>query len=297
MPFDDDFDLDEPEGEVAGKAGWVVPVLTVTAALAVGLVAGGVMSFLVFGRERTVIEVARDLSNEEIDALCTPFVDEAVVQAADDLTEAQSRVSTLQDDVFAKEREVADLEAEMTRRATRGRALVEELDAARAELTTLKSQLETAVAEKEELFQELRHTEQQLEQQVAQTTVAREDALSFKWTAFVGAAQLDICERGGRRKMGRCREVVEEILPTFRDRFEHCVRSGQEIPALVEAARDMVELPMYGEWLDNENRVTSGWYVLLCDPTLPEAEGSAGAPVRAPPANPSGTFNFEDLDD
>ncbi len=268
----------------------VVPIVAVGTALGVGLLAGGIIGWLLFDEEPAAIEVARDLTNEELEELCEVFVDEAVgeavEEAADELSVAQERVATLQDDVFSKERIVAEMEAEMERRSVRGRALVAELAAARAELTELKSQLAQAVEEKEQLFRELRHTEHQLAEQKVETFVAREDALAFKWTTFLGASQLEICEKGGRRRMGRCREKIAETLPRFRDRFEHCIRSGQEMPGLAEIPRGHDILPVFSEWMDQEDRITRDWYVMLCDPTLPEAEGWETPAL--PTTNPEG---------
>ena len=54
-----------------------------------------------------------------------------------------------------------------------------------------------------------------------------------------------------------------------RDKFAHCVRSGQAVPT-VARAREGRELPDFAEMIDEEQKQTKGWYVLFCDPTLPE---------------------------
>ncbi|MFT6142934.1 MAG: uncharacterized membrane-anchored protein YhcB (DUF1043 family) [Myxococcota bacterium] len=271
---------DDVPSTTASVAAWVMPMITVLTALVIGLLAGAILGFILFRGETTTQVVLQELTNEELDSLCAVKVDEAVGEAADELTVAQERVATLQDDVFGKERQVAEMEAEMTRRAERGRSLSaevtelrEELEAARTELTTLKAELAAAVEEKEELFVQLRYTEEQLAEQRVETSVAREDALSFKWQTFVTASQLEVCEKGGRRRMGRCRETVTESIASFRTEFEHCIRSGQEMPGLQEAERTTEVLPMFSKWIDQEERITRDWYVLLCDPTLPEASG------------------------
>ncbi len=275
----DDYEDGAPSAGIAAAA-WVMPMVTVLTALVIGLLAGAILGFILFRGDTTTQLVQQELTNEELDALCAVKVDEAVGEAADELTVAQERVATLQDDVFGKEREVAEMEAEMTRRAERGRALSaevtelrEQLQAARTELTSLKAELTAAVEEKEELFVQLRYTEEQLAEQRVETSVAREDALSFKWQTFVTASQLEVCEKGGRRRMGRCRETVTEFVASFRTEFEHCIRSGQEMPGLQEAERNTEVLPMFAKWIDQDERITRDWYVLLCDPTLPEADG------------------------
>ena len=291
----DDFDTG------SSLASWVLPVATVFTALTVGLLAGGVLGFLIFRGGTETVVVQQELTEAEINALCHPYVDEAVGEAADELTVAQERVSTLQDDVFAQERQVADLEAEMARRSERGRTLVAEvaelrsqLDEARTQLTTLKGELAEAVEEKEELFVQLRYTEVQLADQRIETYVAREDALSFKWQTFLTAAQLEVCEKGGRRRMGRCREAVTTSLAIARTEFEHCIRSGQAMPSLQEAPRNTETLPVFAQWIGQDSRITRDWYVLLCDPTLPEAEGWDAPPL---PRGSSVTNDEFDLPD
>ena len=50
--------------------------------------------------------------------------------------------------------------------------------------------------------------EEALEVQVQRTERAKEDALVNKWYRFLNDAQLSICERGNRKKLGQCRETV-----------------------------------------------------------------------------------------
>lgn len=281
-----EYDDIEPESS-GGGAAWIMPMITVFAALVVGSLGGAILGFLIWGRGGSQVQVVeRELTNAEIDALCAPVVDEAVGEAADELSVAQERVATLQDDVFAKEREVAELEAEMARRAERGASLVAQvreleaqLEAARTELTTLKAELAQAVEEKEELFVQLRATEQELADQRVETYVAREDALAYKWQTFVSTAELEVCEKGGRRRMGRCRETVTEQLMPLRSQFEHCIRSGQAMPGVEEAPRRTETLPTHAQWINQDDRITRDWYVNLCDPSLPEADGWDAPPL------------------
>jgi hypothetical protein len=67
--------------------------------------------------------------------------------------------------------------------------------------------------------------------------------------------------------------------PAVKDQFFQCVRSGQATPVVREMVGDG-SLPTYSTYLDQGDRVTRGWFVTMCDPSLPEA-GVAGA---APPA-------------
>jgi hypothetical protein len=221
------------------------------------------------------VEVPRDPTADELARACAP---EVAAKAAE-VEEARGRVETLTRTVGDREARVAQLESEMAARAERGRALSAELAAAKAELEALRGQLETALSEQRRLEGELsvtvarlEATEDKLDAQIVATERAEEDALVAHWGAFIQDAQLEICEKGSRKKLGACREVVEAKVgaPAVRTVFEHCVRSKQATPSVREAAKD-APLPPYSRWIDEEDRIVKGWYIQLCDPTLPEA--------------------------
>jgi hypothetical protein len=119
--------------------------------------------------------------------------------------------------------------------------------------------------------QELQATHEELVVTKVQRDTAREDALTNRWNAFLADAQLEICEKGNRKKLGNCREVVESTLlaDVRRDRFAHCIRSGQAQPAVHELDKDAL-LPQFAQMIDEEQKQVKGWYVDYCDPTLPE---------------------------
>ena len=87
-------------------------------------------------------------------------------------------------------------------------------------------------------------------------------------------SQLAICERGNRKKLSNCREAVSELLvaANVQDSFRHCIRSGQETPLVRELGKDEAGLPQFSQWMNQKDRIVKGWYVHLCDPTLPEAD-------------------------
>lgn len=273
-----------------GVLGVVMPIVTAGIALLVGVVVGGGLAWVV--KPDTIVEkpVPRDLTAAEADALCAPKI--AAVTA--DLMKAQDKVTTLIDDVKIKEARVKELEDDIAERQRKGALAAEtykqlkaELDAAKGELATVKQQLETALEEKEELVVELKKTLKDLEVQKVETKVAQEDALTKGWTAFVGEAQLNICDKGNRKKLGACRETVVAKVEPFKPKFQHCLRSGQEMPS-THVAEKAEDLPQFSEYIDQEDKITKDWYVLLCDPTLPEAKGFADeAASDEPPTRPS----------
>jgi hypothetical protein len=205
---------------------------------------------------------------------------------ASNLDDASEKVNHLAASVKEKEAKVASLEAEMKRRGAKGAELKRELEAARADLATVKSELQVAIHEKEQLVVELKTTKKALDVQKAETTIAKEDAVGSKWKGFVQAAQLEVCERGNRKKLGKCREAIAMTLTAdLRSKFGHCLRSGQAVPSLGVAEKDE-DLPRFAQYLNQEDRIVKDWYVLLCDPTLPEASGFASDMVL-PPGTPS----------
>lgn len=269
--MDEEFDDIQPHSAVPG---FVLPVATALVAVAVGIVFGGLVTFMLTRKEPEVVEVPRLPTDAELEAACAPLIE----TAAENLEEANEKVQTLEQRVAVKEAQVQELKVEMDRRASRGRLLVgernalrEELETARAELVTLQAKLDQAVAEKEDLIVELQVTREELVEKTEDARVAREESLANKWSTFRGRAQLAICERGRRKKMGRCREKVLEVLSDeVGEQYKYCIRSGQSVPSLHELARGE-RLPEYAQHLDEESRVTRDWFILLCDPTLPEA--------------------------
>lgn len=72
--------------------------------------------------------------------------------------------------------------------------------------------------------------------------------------------------------MGKCREKVAEMMTDamWRD-FKHCVLAGQETPSVREIDKKATP-PEFSRYLDQEDKITRDWVVMLCDPTLPEAD-------------------------
>lgn len=260
---------------------WVLPAATSGLALLVGLGVGALASFLVVRTSPSLVEVPRELTQNELMEACAPFV----ATAATELDEAQEKVAVLRTEVARKEAQVKDLEEEIARRNERGKAFVAEYNQMKKDLADLREQLVAAEREKEALVIELRRTveqleetEEALEQQTELTQIARSDALANKWDSFVNDTQLEICEKGNRKKLGKCREtVVASLNSTMRSRYEHCIRAGQEAPALHALEKDQT-MPRFGQYLGEESKVTRDWYVHLCDPTLPEAGDLADLP-------------------
>ena len=136
----------------------------------------------------------------------------------------------------------------------------------------LESEKANLVAQLTQTRTVLAQTEEALDDQIDLTEEVHEDWIDQHFERFVNAAQLEICERGNRKKLGACRETVTGLLR--RDKvvvaFEHCLRSGQEAPMVVNHDIDG-PLPMFASYLDQRDKVVRDWAVQSCDPTLPEA--------------------------
>ena len=272
--YDDD-DLSPAGGP--GVLALVMPFATAFGALLIGAAAGGVMGWMLKPAEQVQVQVPRDLTLDEIEAMCSPRVQEK----SKELDAANDRIHVLEARVADREVKVKSLETEMNRRADAGRSLARELEAAKAELAQVKMELEQVKAEKAQLevelaetVQKLEETEEALDEQIEMTGRAQEDALTNKWYRFLNDSQLEICERGNRKKLGRCRETVlaQLSLDARRDKFAHCVRSKQATPSVHELGRDE-QMPTFAGYINQDEKVVKDWYVQWCDPTLPEADG------------------------
>ncbi|HHO51943.1 MAG TPA: hypothetical protein ENK18_13945 [Deltaproteobacteria bacterium] len=275
-------ELDETEAGATGVVAMVLPFATAIAALVLGAVLGVAIGWVAKPAETTEIQVPRELTAAELAEACAPQLEETVGE----LEEAQNKVAFLEKEVDARDQRVKELEEESKRRPSTssasgsGRNLARELAQAKADLAEAEEQLVIARAEKERLVIELTETKQELavtkvklDEQIVKTEHAKEDALVNKWYRFINESQLEICERGNRKKLGKCRETVQATLMTNtrRDRFAHCVRSGQAMPTVRELEKNGT-LPDFSEMIDEEQKQTKGWYLLLCDPTLPERD-------------------------
>lgn len=243
-----------------------------TLILGFGLGAGTTLAF----REDPVAPAPQvaDLSEAELEAIWKPKVAEATAE----VEQVHARVATLEADVADREEKIQALEAQMAKNKAGGASLRRQLDEARAELVEVKAQLAQALADKERLTGELQESRVALAQQQERTREAVNDGIERRWETFLAQARLDVCEKGGRNKMGKCREeVLASLDASVKDRFVHCVRAGQEAPTLREIAKDQETLPQHARWLGQDDRTTKDWYVQLCDPTLPEATGFAAA--------------------
>jgi chromosome segregation ATPase len=233
------------------------------------------------------IEVLREPTDAEIQARCG-----AIEQVKDELTAAQTKVADLERQAAEKEGKVKELESRIAKGAKAGGEMRQELERLKLELADTKQKLAVAEAEKERLLveltdtkEELAETKEELVETKEQRDQAREDALYNRWQKFLAASQLEICDKGNRKKLGGCREAVTAALAikARQDKFAHCIRSAQAQPMVHELQKDAA-LPQYAEMMDEEVKQVKGWYVEFCDPTLPEKEDAQLAEKHLEPS-------------
>jgi hypothetical protein len=265
------FDDDVPSGPTAtGIVAMILPFATAIAALVVGAVLGFAIGLVVKPAEVVEKVVPRELTAAELASACAPTLEQTV----DKLEKAETKVSILQREVDDRNARVAELETAQKRSGGPSRELQQakkDLEEARAQLVIAQQEKEALVVELTQTKQQLAKTEEALVEQKELTTDAREDALVNKFYRFVNDSQLEICEKGSRKKMGNCRTDVQSALQSNvrRDKFSHCVRSGQATPSVKEIEKGQ-SLPDFSEWINEEEKTTKGYYILFCDPTLPE---------------------------
>lgn len=276
--YDDEPTEESPARKRAEMLRAALPFAVGGVAMTAGVLMGAAAGFLVGSHAPNTDAAVDTITADEIAfaQVCAPIREEAESRIGD----LNHEIRSLELDIEQRQTRVAELEAEMAKRADAGRSVWKELQATKEQLAIAMQQKESLEVEKAELVLALTRTEKKLQQtevalgeQVELTEHYRFESLDHNFERFVHESQLAICERGNRKKLGDCRTVVQGLLVDARvqDAFRHCVRSGQETPEVAELAKD-VGLPDFANPLDESDRIVKGWYVQLCDPTLPEAD-------------------------
>lgn len=282
MGWEDELTDPGKRGASEPPADWfsmALPFLVGGIALAAGATVGLAAGFVIGVNQTPANDVAANVVTADditFARVCAPIREEAESRIGD----LNLQIRSLSMDIDDRQQRVAELEAEMDKRADRGRALWKELETTREQLAIALQQKDSLEHEKAELVLALTRTEQKLErtevalgEQVELTEHYRFESLDHNFERFVHESQLAICERGNRKKLGNCRSTVSGLLieAKVQNAFRHCVRSGQETP-LVRELEKGERVPEFGRFLDEKDGIVKGWYVQLCDPTLPEAD-------------------------
>jgi hypothetical protein len=250
-------------------------------ALVLGLVFGWVGNSMLTEPEIIEKEVTRiekeQLSDEDLLELCETMTED---QKKDILGVAQE-VQILQEVLAEKEAELERMKSDAEQDEERRAAAAAQWREMEAEISSLREQLDVAIEERDQLKEELQETLVELDRQIDETNRFKSKAKHYKkesiknqWSTFVGEAKLAGCNRGTQRRHSKCYEAFEAGLSAvFQERFKTCVNTHQAAPLFRKAERGE-ELPRFSEWLPQDNKYTKNWYIIFCDPTLPEANSN-----------------------
>ncbi len=267
-PEDDGTDAPESKGPP-----FVLLLVSLTAGAGV-IVATGLALF----------DVAMDHSRRQAEALPMDehAVDEAVavVEPQDgastgELYEAQATVKDLESQIAAKEALLTELAlaAGLDAPPAEAQVLVEEVTTLRANLVAARQVRDRL---KGELSEALAAVELQTEETARFRASAddwRQQAERAQWRDLVSTAQVEVCDRGTRRGVDKCRAEVASYFTDDRyARYANCVREGGATPVLLRVDRGN-DVPSTAEPVGPSPIFRTGdWYVLYCDPRLPEQE-------------------------
>lgn len=254
----------------------------------------GVVAWLVVGRDEvpdTVREEVSQARRDVVEEIDEPS-DLAAMEQRDEtepgeltpserLRDAQAQVESLQLELNARNAELVSLKAEVEKRdaadeTARERARVRQA-AVQKEITSLKEALAAAETERDQLRTDLKSALAEIDKKVEENRKLRTAAVAYKsassenlWAAFTNNAKVRICDRGTHRRRENCEEELDSFFNEDQHAaFTNCVNTYQAMPMLWEA--DDQAAPTFAQRVTARDRERKDeWYVVYCDPTLPE---------------------------
>jgi hypothetical protein len=184
------------------------------------------------------------------------------------LQASEARVGELETELATKRAELEALQASADRSDTR----VAELE---AQIKALDARVSSARSERDDLRERLRVALGVLTDQANQNAVAQRQVVALSkantenlWAAFTAQAKAEVCDPMSRSAREKCELKVSTFFDAGQhDRFAACVRSNRTAPSLWRADgtgdAPSTAVPLTG--------ISKDWYVLYCDPSLPEA--------------------------
>ncbi len=214
-----------------------------------------------------------ELTDEQLAELCKELTEEEKQNVFD----IQEKVTSLQSSLAEKEEELSRLRAKEKGNKERRIEAQKRWKELEADIATLRVQLASAEQERDELREELKETIVKLDKQIKETKKFKSKAKKYRrestqnlWTAFVNEAKVKGCNRGSKRRHDKCWTAFEAGLTgVMQERFTTCVNTYQAVPIL-RKVENGAALPSFAEWLPQDDRFTKNWYVIFCDPSLPE---------------------------
>lgn len=219
---------------------------------------------------------------------------EPMISAAEQLREAHAQVEDLQTELTARDAELKNLQDQLTQSK-----VVDELAQSKArarqaaiqnEIANLRTALTAAQDERDALRADLADALAEVDRQVKQNDRLRTTAVAFKeassenlWFAFTNNAKIRICDRGTYKRRQACEEDLDAWFDgDQRADFTQCVNTQQAIPMLWRAEGDVI--PAQARRVQARDRERGDeWYVIYCDPTLPEPMANRDITEEAAP--------------
>lgn len=221
---------------------------------------------------------------------------EEVVMGEAMITIPESELAMLEEEVAFLRKETTRMQEELAESKTPDSGLISrqvtarsDLARAQTELARLKAELEDTkvrLAESEARGDKLEHDLQETREVLVETTTrlskterdldsTRDDlegalrvAADAGWSDLVAKSQVALCEKGGRKKMASCRAEAMAAVAPLEPAARACLRAGHATPQLIGAGRGE-DMPRQSVWIGETDR---DWFVVLCDPNLPEAK-------------------------
>lgn len=279
------------------------------AALAIGTVVGAVVGYIahaIVAEPALVIPppavIKEEISEEDLLALCAELTDDEKTK----VLQAHERVKTLQAELDAREAELTDLKKAAAGDEKRRKAAAKKWRQMEDEIASLRVQLASAEQERDELRVELKATLKDLDKQIKETQKFKKKAKMYQekstanlWSAFLNDGKVQICDRGTRKRHAKCHDSVESAFDSrLKAKFTTCVDTYQAVPVLKQAEKG-AGLPRFAEALPDDNKFTKkGWYIIFCDPTLPERRDEDLDGVQSPGRSGVDDAGYDDvLDD
>ncbi len=201
------------------------------------------------------------------------------------LHDAQDRVEALEVELAIRTEEVAVLEAQGEHAETARVA------ALTMEVAALKRSVDRARRDRESLRSTLHAALADLDRAVTGKAIAQRHVEAYSsantenlWAAFTQRTKIDVCRQVTEGGRARCREKVDAWFDDDRHaRFASCVDAGQSVPTLwkrsgshpLPSTADLVSVHDFGQ--------AHNWYVVFCDPSLPEAQVAGEDDEPQPP--------------
>ena len=192
---------------------------------------------------------------------------------AEQLLDAQARVTELESQLATAEQQLADVATATGEPLAAGGAgaLVERVGSLRANLEAARDVRDRLKSDLREALARVEVSSARADRAQAAVTVWRHAKTRSQWGEFTARAKTELCDHGTRKTVDRCQAGVDAFFTEARyERFARCVNGGGAEPTLVSVksgpVAESLSEPIVGEQLPRK----ATWYVTYCDPTLPE---------------------------